>query len=53
MNSTAESYRRYWSLLTGRPEREVYIPLALREPPATGVGPQARRAVQESMDRRG
>lgn len=49
MNETAESYRRYWSLLTGRPEREVYVPLPLRDKEVR----EGRKAVQESMDRRG
>lgn len=51
MNESEESYRRYWSLLTGRPEREVYVPLALRGKAEEVV--RGREAVQESMDRRG
>jgi hypothetical protein len=31
MMHTPESYRREWSTLTGRSEREVYVPKALRE----------------------
>lgn len=30
MMHTPESYRREWSTLTGRSEREVYVPKALR-----------------------
>lgn len=32
--STAESYRAEWATLTGKSEREIYIPVALREEPA-------------------
>lgn len=32
MMHTAESYRREWATLTGRPESDVYIPEALRGP---------------------
>lgn len=30
MMHTPESYRREWAVLTGRSEREVYVPKALR-----------------------
>jgi hypothetical protein len=29
MMETAESYRAYWSTMTGKPEREIYVPVAL------------------------
>lgn len=32
MNDTEESYRKEWATLTGRPESDIYIPEALREP---------------------
>jgi len=41
---TAESYRREWATLTGKSEREIYVPKALREeepcstPSAPGAG---------------
>lgn len=34
MMHTAESYRAEWATLTGKSEREIYIPVALREEPA-------------------
>ncbi len=32
MMHTADSYRSEWATLTGRSEREVYVPVALRGP---------------------
>lgn len=34
MTQTAESYRAYWAVLTGKSPREIYVPAALREEPA-------------------
>jgi hypothetical protein len=31
MRHTEESYRREWATLTGKSEREIYVPRALRE----------------------
>lgn len=31
MNDTADSYRKYWALLTGKNEREIYVPKPLRD----------------------
>lgn len=31
MNETEASYRAYWATLTGKPESEIYVPVALRE----------------------
>lgn len=33
MQHTAESYRREWATLTGKSEREIYVPEALRPSP--------------------
>lgn len=30
IHTSGDTYRKQWALLTGRSEREVYIPLALR-----------------------
>ena len=39
-------YREHWATLTGRPVREVYVPVALREKgPEPSLG-----AVQEMLD---
>lgn len=43
-------YREHWATLTGRPAREVYVPLALRDPEP--VEPPLD-AVQEMLDRLG
>lgn len=54
MNHTEESYRREWATLTGKSEREIYVPEALRtfeEGEVAVLNGQA--AVQESMERRG
>lgn len=50
MNATEAAYRRYWATLTGKSEREIYVPLALRQPKEVAEG---RAAVQVSLDRRG
>lgn len=31
MSDTAQSYRRHWATLTGRPESEIYVPHNLRK----------------------
>lgn len=31
-NTDAEQYRKEWAAKTGRPESDVYVPRALREP---------------------
>lgn len=41
IHTSGDSYRKQWALLTGRSEREVYIPLALR---TTEPNPQPRPA---------
>jgi hypothetical protein len=33
MHETAESYRRQWATLTGKSERDIYVPDALRPDP--------------------
>lgn len=37
-------YREHWATLTGRPVRDVYVPLALREDPPL-------ESVQDMLDR--
>lgn len=37
MCNDADEYRRYWSALTDRSEREVYVPEALRPDPEPTV----------------
>lgn len=37
MCDTEASYRRHWAILTGKSEREIYVPLALREPSLSAV----------------
>lgn len=31
MNDNEASYRTYWATLTGKSEREIYVPEALRD----------------------
>lgn len=39
MNDTPETYQRYWSVLTQRNEREIYVPLGIREETMLGRTP--------------